>query len=48
MLVYLAMPAGVMTASDDFGYFRSIVETLQRGRPWTEVASQPRGGGRGG
>ena len=41
MLVYLAMPAGVMTASDDFGYFRSIVETLQRGRPWTDEWLEP-------
>jgi hypothetical protein len=40
-LIYLAMPAGVMTSSDDFGYLRSVVETLQRGRPWTDEWLEP-------
>lgn len=34
-LVWLVLPATVVTYDDDFAYLRSVVETIQRGRPWT-------------
>lgn len=35
LLIWLALPWMVVTLDDDFGYLRSVVETCQRGRPWT-------------
>lgn len=35
LLVWLVLPATVVTYDDDFAYLRSVVETVQRGRPWT-------------
>ncbi len=39
--VCMLLPAGVTTLNDDFGYYRSIVETLQHGRPWTDDWLEP-------
>lgn len=36
LLVYVCLPDAVIAIDDDFGYLRSVVETLQRGRPWTD------------
>lgn len=41
LLVYCTLPADVAVLNDDFGYLRSIVETLQRGRPWTNDWLEP-------
>ena len=35
-LIWLMLPAGVTVMNDDFGYLGSVVETIQRGRPWTD------------
>ncbi|MEY4482694.1 MAG: hypothetical protein RL693_146 [Verrucomicrobiota bacterium] len=35
LLIWLVLPWMVVTLDDDFGYLRSVVETCQRGRPWT-------------
>ena len=34
-LIWLLLPKMVVVIDDDFGYLRSVVETCQRGRPWT-------------
>lgn len=39
--VWAALPDGVVAMNDDFGYLRSVVETLQRGRPWTDDWLEP-------
>lgn len=39
--VFLILPAGVAVLNDDFGYLRSVVETLQHGRPWTDNWLEP-------
>lgn len=39
--VYLMQPAGIVLIDDDFGYVRSVVETLQRGRPWSDEWLEP-------
>lgn len=39
--VYLMLPAEVTTLGDDFGYYKSIVETIQHGRPWTDGWLEP-------
>jgi hypothetical protein len=41
MLIYGTLPPGVAVLNDDFGYLRSIIETLQRGRPWTDDWLEP-------
>lgn len=40
-LVWAVLPAGVVVMNDDFGYLRSVIETLQRGRPWTNDWLEP-------
>lgn len=35
LLIWLLLPPMIVAMDDDFGYLRSVVETLQRGRPWT-------------
>jgi hypothetical protein len=39
--VWLNLPSTVIVFNDDFGYLRSIVETLQHGRPWTDDWLEP-------
>lgn len=34
-LVWLLLPGMVVVIDDDFWYLKSVVETVQRGRPWT-------------
>jgi hypothetical protein len=40
-LIYLTLPSVVVVLNDDFGYLRSVVETLQHGRPWTDDWLEP-------
>lgn len=40
-LIFLLLPATVVTLDDDFGYLRSVVETARRGRPWTDDWLEP-------
>lgn len=41
-LFHLALlPSGVVVFNDDFGYVRSVVETISRGRPWTDDWLEP-------
>lgn len=41
LLVYACLPEGVAALDDDFGYLRSVVATLQHGRPWTDDWLEP-------
>src|SRR5882724_8619932 len=40
-LVYLIIPKWVIVMNDDFGYLRSVIETVQHGRPWTDDWLEP-------
>lgn len=40
-LLLALFPAGVPALNDDFGYFRSVIQTLQHGRPWTDAWLEP-------
>ncbi len=35
-LVWLILPGMVVTLDDDFWYLRSVIKTIQKGRPWTD------------
>lgn len=39
--VYLTLPPEVIAINDDFGYVRSVAETIARGRPWTNAWLEP-------
>ncbi len=39
--VWLNFPPSVIVFNDDFGYLRSVGETFQRGRPWTDDWLEP-------
>jgi hypothetical protein len=39
--LYVMLPAGVTVMNDDFGYLGSVIETIQRGRPWTDEWLEP-------
>ena len=41
ILIYLILPARVVALDDDFAYLRSVVLTLQHGRPWTDAWLEP-------
>lgn len=41
VLMYFTLPACVVALNDDFGYLRSVVQTLQHGRPWTDDWLEP-------
>lgn len=41
VLVGLVLPASVIAINDDFGYLGSVIETLRRGRPWTDEWLEP-------
>jgi len=41
VLIYAVLPAGIVALDDDFGYVRSVVLTLQHGRPWTDDWLEP-------
>jgi hypothetical protein len=34
-LIYFLLPSQVIVINDDFGYLRSVLQTIQHGRPWT-------------
>lgn len=34
-IIWMVLPEVVVSYDDDFAYLRSVVETIQRGRPWT-------------
>ncbi len=36
LAVQVILPGMVVTLDDDFWYLRSVVETIQKGRPWTD------------
>lgn len=38
---YLMLPAEVIVMNDDFGYLGTIVDTLHKGRPWTDEWLEP-------
>jgi hypothetical protein len=40
-LIYLMLPPTTIVVNDDFGYLRSILETIARGRPWTDDWLEP-------
>ncbi len=41
LFVYLMQPTGVVVMDDEFGYLRSVIETLRFGRPWTDSWLEP-------
>ena len=41
VFVFATLPGGVVVMNDDFGYLRSVVATLQHGRPWTDEWLEP-------
>jgi hypothetical protein len=41
LFLYGTLPAGVAVYNDDFGYLRSVLETLEHGRPWTNDWLEP-------
>lgn len=41
VLILGVLPEGVAALNDDFGYLRSVVETIRRGRPWTDDWLEP-------
>lgn len=41
LLLWLLLPAGVTVMNDDFGYLGSVLETVRRGRPWTDDWLEP-------
>ncbi len=36
LAIWLALPSMVVVIDDDFGYLKSVVGTLKRGKPWTD------------
>jgi hypothetical protein len=40
-LIYFMLPPEVFVVNDDFGYLRSVLATLQHGRPWTGEWLEP-------
>jgi hypothetical protein len=41
LLIWLLLPAGVVAINDDFGYLKSVVQTIQHHRPWTDDWLEP-------
>lgn len=41
LLVNAILPTWTVILNDDFGYLRSIVETIRHGRPWTDDFLEP-------
>lgn len=41
LLIYACLPVGIVPLDDDFGYLRSVVLTIQHGRPWTDDWLEP-------
>lgn len=43
LAVWVALPSMVVSMDDDFWYLRSTIETIQKGRPWTDQWLTPWG-----
>jgi hypothetical protein len=41
LLIFSILPGTIAAVNDDFGYLRSVVETLQHHRPWTDDWLEP-------
>ncbi len=41
LLVHAILPGRAIAMNDDFGYLRSVLETIQHGRPWTDDFLEP-------
>lgn len=41
LLVWAILPGWPVATNDDFGYLRSVMETIQHGRPWTNDFLEP-------
>lgn len=41
LLLYLLLPSSVILLDDDFGYLKSVIQTYQHGRPWTDDFLEP-------
>ncbi len=41
LLVWAILPAWPIAMNDDFGYLRSVIETIRHGRPWTDDFLEP-------
>lgn len=41
VFIFALLPAGIVALNDDFGYLRSVVLTIQHGRPWTDDWLEP-------
>jgi hypothetical protein len=41
LFLYASLPGFVTVLNDDFGYLRSVVATIQHGRPWTDDWLEP-------
>lgn len=41
LLIFLILPGWPIAVNDDFAYLRSIIETVQHGRPWTDNFLEP-------
>jgi len=41
LFLLVLFPGGVPALNDDFGYYRSVIQTLQHGRPWTDDWLEP-------
>jgi hypothetical protein len=41
LLLFALLPSAVIPFNDDFGYYRSVLETAARGRPWTDDWLEP-------
>jgi hypothetical protein len=39
--IYALLPGVVVAVNDDFGYFRSILQTIEHARPWTNDFLEP-------
>ncbi|HVU36010.1 MAG TPA: hypothetical protein VHE61_21395, partial [Opitutaceae bacterium] len=40
-VIFCLLPSGVTTMGDDFAFYRSIAETIQHHRPWTDDYLEP-------
>lgn len=41
ILIFALLPRGIVVLNDDFGYLKSVVETIQHHRPWTDDWLEP-------
>src|SRR4051812_29888375 len=41
MIMWMTQPTSVVPVDDDFGYLRSVIETIQHQRPWTDDWLEP-------